>query len=213
MTSYPITERTRVKRGHERANYDQEIVHAIIDEAYLCHVGAQMKDRPMVQPTFHWREGNKLYIHGSSKNALFKSLLDGVEACITITHLDGLVMARSSFHHSANYRSVMIFSKAKQIAPPEEKSRLLDLMMKKITPDRFDDIRSANEQELKATTVLEFSLQDVSAKIRTGPPVDDEEDYSLPVWAGVIPTTLEKGKPLDDPRWLDDHGDKSQEIK
>lgn len=205
MTSYPITDRTKLKRGHKRASYDEALIHSILDEAYICHIGAKMFDRPMVQPTVHWREGNMLYIHGSSKNGLFQSLLKGEEACITVTLLDGLVMARSSFHHSANFRSVMIFAKATLIEDKEEKARLLDLMMEKITPDRAHDIRKANDQELKATSVLAFEIKEVSAKVRVGPPVDDEEDYALPVWAGVIPLSLERGKPIDDPRWLEDH--------
>ncbi len=209
MSDYVITQRTKMKRGHKRAQYDRTLVHNILDEAYICHVGAQMSDRPMVQPTVHWREGERLFIHGSSKNGLFQTLLGGQEACITVTLLDGLVLARSSFHHSANYRCVMIFSKAQEIKEEEEKLRILNLMMKKITPERFDDIRAPNSQELKATTVLAFELNEVSAKVRTGPPVDDEEDYALPVWAGVIPLTMEKGKALDDPRWLGDHGGKS----
>lgn len=205
MSEFPITKRTTLKRGHKRANHQSEIIHAILDEAYLCHVGAKMSDRPMVQPTIHWREGNKLYIHGSSKNGLFQTLIDGEEACINVTLLDGLVMARSSFHHSANYRSVMVFSKAKLITEPDEKLRLLNLMMMKITPERYDGIREPNDNELKATAVLEFDITESSAKIRTGPPVDDEDDYALPVWAGVIPLSLKKGAPINDPRWENDH--------
>ncbi|WP_028880756.1 pyridoxamine 5'-phosphate oxidase family protein [Terasakiella pusilla] len=208
MTTYTVTPRTRVKRGHQRATYDRALVHAVLDEAYLCHVGAEMADRPMVQPTFHWRDGDKLYIHGSSKNGLFQTLIDGEEACITVTILDGLVMARSAFHHSANYRCVMIFSKATVIEQEAEKLRILDLMMKKITPERMEGVRAPNPQELKATTVLEFDISEVSAKVRSGPPVDDEEDYSLPVWAGVIPLTQTREKPVDDPRWIEDHGAK-----
>lgn len=208
MTTYPITPRTRVKRGHQRATYDQDLIHSIVDEAYLCHVGAKMADRPMVQPTFHWRDSDKLYIHGSSKNGLFQALINGEEACITITLLDGLVLARSAFHHSANYRCVMIFSKATVIEDTAEKARILDLMMKKITPDRMETVRRANSQEMKATTVLEFDISEVSAKVRSGPPVDDDEDYALPVWAGVIPVTQTRGKPVDDPRWIEDHGPK-----
>ncbi|NVK18396.1 MAG: pyridoxamine 5'-phosphate oxidase family protein [Methylocystaceae bacterium] len=208
MTTYPITPRTKVKRGQQRASYDVELVHNILDEAYICHVGAKMADRPMVQPTVHWRVEDKLYIHGSSKNGLFQTLLAGEEACITVTILDGLVMARSSFHHSANYRCVMIFAKATKIEEESEKLRLLDLMMEKITPDRLKDVRGPNPQELKATTVLAFDLKEVSAKVRTGPPVDDDEDYALPVWAGVIPVDQKLGKPVDDPRWVEDHGRK-----
>lgn len=209
MTTYPITPRTKMKRGHQRATYDVDQVHSILDEAYICHVGAKMADRPMVQPTVHWRVEDKLYIHGSSKNGLFQTLLAGEEACITVTILDGLVMARSSFHHSANYRCVMIFGKATLVEDAQEKVRLLDLMMEKITPDRMDGIRGPNPQELKATSVLGFDLKEVSAKVRSGPPVDDDEDYALPVWAGVIPVAQKLGKPVDDPRWLEDHGRKN----
>lgn len=208
MTTYPITPRTRVKRTHERATYDRALVHSILDESYLCYVGAKMADRPMVQPTFHWRDGDKLYIHGSSKNGLFQTLLKGEEACITVAILDGLVMARSAFHHSANYRSVMIFSRATLVEDEAEKRRVLDLMMNKITPDRKESVRGPTSQELKATAVLEFAINEVSATVRTGPPIDDKEDYSMPVWAGVIPVTQTRGKPVDDPRWIEDHGSK-----
>lgn len=201
MTHYPITQRTKMKRGHTRASYERTLAHSILDEAYLCHVGVKMADRPMVQPTFHWRDGEKIYIHGSTKNGMFQSLIKGEEACITVTLLDGLVLARSSFHHSANYRSVMVFSKATLIEDPVEKSRILDLLMMKITPDRIQEIRGPNPKELKATCVLSFDLNEVSTKVRTGPPVDDEEDYDLGVWAGVIPTQLEKQAPIADPRW------------
>jgi len=201
VSNYPITERTRMKRGHTRATYDRDLVHSILDEAYLCHVGVEMGDKPMVQPTFTWREGEKIFIHGSSKNGLFQSLLNGKEACITVTILDGLVMARSSFHHSANYRCVMVFSKATLINDDAEKRRILDLMMMKMTPDRFDDIRGPNKQEMKATSLLSFDLNEVSAKVRAGPPVDDDEDYALPVWAGEIPIKSERKTAISDPRW------------
>lgn len=203
MTEIQTTERTRVKRGQKRATFDKASIHTIIDEALLCHVGTQLDDRPMVQPTVHWRIDDHLYIHGSSKNGLFKGLSDGREACITITHLDGLVMARSSFHHSMNYRSVMIFSSADIIHNEREKLNILNEMMKKITPDRFNDIREPNPQELKATMVLQFSLNELSAKVRTGPPVDDESDLELPVWAGVIPTRLMRETPVSDPIWIE----------
>jgi uncharacterized protein len=207
MPHYPITPRTKIKRSPMRATYDPDMVHSILDEAYLCHVGAKMGDKPMVQPTLIWREGEKVFIHGSSKNGLFQSLLAGEEACITVTHFDGFVMARSSFHHSANYRSVMIFSKATLIDDVAEKSRIMDLLMMKITPDRIDGIRPPNTQELKATTVLSFDLTEVSAKVRTGPPLDDEEDYALPVWAGVIPLKTVRQTPIPDPRWTLEHGE------
>ncbi len=208
MSEFKVTDRTKVKRGNQRATYDTDTVYQIIDDALVCHVGAKMADRPMVQPTIIWRIEDKVYIHGSSKNALFAALVKGEEACITVTHLDGLVMARSSFHHSVNYRSVMIFSKATEITDESEKLYVLNEMMKKITPDRFDGVREPNQQELKATSVLQFDLTEVSAKVRTGPPVDDDEDLALPVWAGVIPVTTVMGNPIDDPLWLSNHGKK-----
>jgi uncharacterized protein len=208
MSEFKVTDRTKVKRGNQRATYDTDTVYKIIDDALVCHVGAKMADRPMVQPTIIWRINDKVYIHGSSKNGLFAALVKGEEACITVTHLDGLVMARSSFHHSVNYRSVMIFSKATEITDESQKLYVLNEMMKQITPDRFDGVREPNQQELKATSVLQFDLTEVSAKVRTGPPVDDDEDLALPVWAGVIPVTTVMGNPIDDPLWLSNHGKK-----
>jgi len=207
MSEYPITHRTKLIRGPKKACYNVGLIHNILDASYLCHIGAQMVDRPMVQPTAHWRVGDKFYIHGSSKNGLFQTLLAGAEACINVTLFDGLVMARSAFHHSANYRSVTIFSKARKIETDAEKTKLLHLMMVKYTPDRADKIRGPNTKELKATTVLEFDIQECSAKVRSGPPVDDKEDYALPVWAGVIPLTQEFGPRINDPRWEEEHGD------
>jgi len=207
MPEYPITHRSKLIRGPKRACYDVDLIHSVLDASYLCHIGAQMTDRPMVQPTAHWRVGDKFYIHGSTKNGLFQTLLSGAEACINVTLFDGLVMARSAFHHSANYRSVTIFSKARNIETNAEKTELLHLMMVKYTPDRADDIRAPNAKELKATTVLEFDIQECSAKVRSGPPVDDDEDYALPVWAGVVPLVQKFGSPINDPRWEEEHGD------
>jgi nitroimidazol reductase NimA-like FMN-containing flavoprotein (pyridoxamine 5'-phosphate oxidase superfamily) len=199
MTDYPITPRTRLRRLRERGVFDRDAVHAIIDQAYVCHVGARMADRPMVQPTIHWRDGETLYIHGSSKNGLFAALQNGEEACVTITHFDGLVLARSAFHHSVNYRCAMIFGTARTVTDEAEKMAALESLIERVAPGRWTEVRPPNAQELKATTVLAFAIDEVSAKVRAGPPVDDAEDYALPVWAGVVPFELRAGEPIVDP--------------
>ncbi|MBR9884360.1 MAG: pyridoxamine 5'-phosphate oxidase family protein [Oceanospirillales bacterium] len=168
--------------------------YAIIDEALICHVSTQVGGQPLLQPTVHWREGNQLYVHGSSKNGLFKALLEGNEACIAITHLDAIVFARSAFHHSVNYRSVVIYSKARLVDDQDEKRHSLDQLMEKFQAGRSVEARPANEIELKATSVLAFELDELSAKIRTGGPVDDPEDMLLPVWAGVQPIMTQRGE-------------------
>lgn len=192
MSQYTQTERTRLKRIAKRAHYDKETIHAILDEAMICHVSTQLNGQPLLQPTIHWRDGDQLYVHGSSKNGLFKALLSGAEACIAVTLLDGIVFARSAFHHSVNYRSVVIYGHARLVNDAEEKSRALDQLMEKFHEGRSKQARPANAIEMKATSVIAFTLNEVSAKIRTGGPVDDEEDMNLPVWAGVQPvlTTL-----------------------
>ncbi|MBV1790176.1 pyridoxamine 5'-phosphate oxidase family protein [Marinobacterium sp. D7] len=194
MTEYRKTERTRVKRLPKRAEYDVETVNAIIDEALICHVATQLNGQPLLQPTIHWRDGNQLYIHGSSKNGLFKALLEGAEACIAIPHLDGIVFARSAFHHSVNYRSVVIYSRARLVEDIDEKRHALDQLLEKFHQGRSKQARPANEIELKATSVLAFELDELSAKIRTGGPVDDAEDMTLPVWAGVQPVITQLGE-------------------
>lgn len=198
MSEYPITPRTRLRRLPQRGVFDRDAVHAIIDEAYVCHVGARLADRPMVQPTIHWRDGETLYIHGSSKNGLFAALEKGEEACITVTHFDGLVLARSAFHHSVNYRCAMIFGTARKVTDETEKMAALTALIERIAPGRWSEVRPPNVQEMKATTVLAFPITEVSAKVRAGPPVDDAEDYALPVWAGVVPFELRAGKPIAD---------------
>lgn len=194
MSEYSQTERTRVRRGSKRANYDKETINTILDEAMICHVSTQLGGQPLLQPTIHWRNGDQLYVHGSSKNGLFKALLEGSEACIAVTLLDGIVFARSAFHHSVNYRSVVVYSHARLVDDADEKSRALDQLMEKFHKGRSDEARRANETELKATSVIAFTLNEVSAKIRTGGPVDDPEDMSLPVWAGVQPITTLLGE-------------------
>lgn len=198
MSSYPVTETTRLRRLPKRADYDRDTVHAILDEALLCHVGAIVRGRPWVQPNLHWRMGETLYLHGSSKNGLFAALMDGADACVTVTLIDGLVMARSAFHHSANYRSVAAFGQFHRVDDRSEAEAALAVMMDKLEPGRWAEVRLPTEQEMKATAVLALPLTEVSAKVRTGPPVDDAEDMDWPVWAGVVPLSLVRGTPVKD---------------
>ena len=193
----PITERTQVRRLAKRASYERDTIHAIVDEAFICHVGFTIEGRPVVIPTIHWREGDTLYFHGSAASRMLRSLRDGVDACVMITLLDGLVLARSAFHHSMNYRSVVVFGKALEVTG-DHKRAALDGLMQRITPERAAAVRPPNEIEMRQTLVLALPLDEASAKIRTGGPVDDEEDYALPVWAGVIPVRLAKGEPVED---------------
>ena len=190
------TERTKVRRLPARASYDAATIHAILDEALICHVGFAMEGQPFVIPTIHWRDGDTLYFHGSAASRMLRTLRGGVDACVTVTLLDGLVLARSAFHHSMNYRSVVVFGKAREVTDRAEKLHALERLMAHITPDRAAAVRPPNESELRQTLVLALPLHEASAKIRTGPPVDDEEDAQLPVWAGVVPIALVRGEPV-----------------
>ena len=185
-----ITVRTRVRRLPKRGAYDLETIHAILDEALICHAGFVVDGMPVVIPTIHWRDGDVLYLHGSAASRMLRSLRDGVQACVTVTLLDGLVLARSAFHHSMNYRSVVIFGQARLVEDREEMHRALDALVEHVVPGRAKEVRAPNEKELKQTMVLAIPIEEASAKIRTGGPVDDEEDYALPVWAGVLPLQL-----------------------
>lgn len=193
----PITDRTRVRRLANRGNYDRETVHAILDEALVCHVGFVVDGMPVVIPTIHWREDDTLYVHGSAASRMLRSLKDGVDACVTVTLVDGLVLARSAFHHSMNYRSVVVFGKAREVGD-DEKLRALDGLVEHVVRGRSQEVRPPNERELRQTLVLALPLDEASAKIRTGGPVDDEEDYALPVWAGVVPLKLTPGEGIAD---------------
>lgn len=194
------TSRTTVQRLPKRAVYDREAIHAIIDEALLCHVGFVVDGQPFVIPTIHTRIGDALYFHGSAASRMLRTLRNGVDACVTITLLDGLVLARSAFHHSMNYRSVVVFGKATAVTEDEEKLRVLDALVEHVCRGRSAEARKPNESELKQTMVLRLPIEEASAKVRTGPPVDDEEDYALPVWAGVLPLRLTPSAPLADDR-------------
>tara|TARA_R110000796_G_scaffold11478_7_gene38570 strand:+ start:57243 stop:57905 length:663 start_codon:yes stop_codon:yes gene_type:complete len=195
---YDVHPITKVVRGPKRASYDRKLVHGIIDDALICHVGTVVNGRPTMIPTAHWRVDERIYIHGASKNRILGAIAEGADACLCVTHLDGLVMARSAFHHSANYRSVVIYGKGEVVSDDEGKMEHSRLFMEKLEPGRWGTIREPNKQELKATMFLGFDLNEVSAKVRAGDPVDDDEDYGLPVWAGVLPCQNVWGTPIDD---------------
>jgi hypothetical protein len=192
--------RTRVVREADRAVYDRDVVYRILDEGFLCHAGFAIDGQPFVIPTSYGREGASLYIHGSAASRMLRQMKDGIPVCITVTLLDGLVLARSVFNHSMNYRSVVILGKATLVDNPEEKLAALRVLSEHILPGRWDDSRQPNERELKATSVLRLPIEEFSAKVRTGPPIDDEEDYSFPTWAGVVPLEMKAGEPVNDPR-------------
>ena len=194
------TARTRVVREADRAVYDRETVYRILDEGFLCHVGFSVDGQPFVIPTSYGRKDATLYIHGSAASRMLRQMKEGVAVCVTVTLLDGLVLARSVFNHSMNYRSVVILGKATLVEDPEGKLAALRVLSEHIIPGRWDDARHPNERELKATSVLQLPIEEFSAKVRTGPPIDDEEDYSFPTWAGVIPLEMRAGVPIDDPK-------------
>jgi uncharacterized protein len=192
------SERTRIHRLPQRGSYHRDTIHAILDEALICHVGFIVEGRPVVIPTIHTRIDNRLYFHGSPAAGMLRTLREGVDACVTVTILDGLVLARSAFHHSMNYRSVVVLGQAEEVVDRDEKLRVLTAIVEHVCRGRSADARGPNEKELKQTLVLRLPIHEASAKIRTGPPLDDEEDYALPVWAGVLPLTLTPQPPVAD---------------
>lgn len=194
------TPRTRVVREPDRAVYDRETIYRILDEGFLCHVGFVADAQPFVIPTSYGRKDDDLFIHGSAASRMLRQMKQSVPVCVTVTILDGLVLARSVFNHSMNYRSVVILGKATLVEDPEEKIAALHTLSEHIIPGRWADARQPNERELKATSVLRVPIEEFSAKVRTGPPIDDEEDYSFPTWAGVIPLEVKVGAPENDPR-------------
>ena len=197
---YEKTDRTEVRRMPERGHYERDVVHAILDEALVCHLGFIADGKPVVIPTIYGRAGETLYVHGSVASRMLRSLKDGVDLSLTVTLIDGLVLARSSFHHSMNYRSVVVFGRGRAVVDSEEKGRALDAIVDHTVPGRRDQVRPPNAKELAKTLVIAVDLELVSAKVRTGPPVDDEEDYDIPVWAGVIPLRLQTEAVVPDPR-------------
>ena len=205
MNAYAPTSRTRVKRLPKRGHYDRATVHAILDAGFVAHIGYIIDGQPYVTPTSYWREGDQVYWHGSSASRMLRrQTQEAVPVCLTVTHVDGLVLARSGFHHSMNYRSVMALGTAELVSDSAEKLVALEAFVERLYPGRWSELRPVTGQELKATTVLRMTLDEVSAKVRTGPPVDDEEDYGLPCWAGVVPLATVRGRPEPDPRLLPD---------
>jgi len=194
--------RTRLVREAERAVYDREAVYRILDEGFLCHVGFAVDGQPFVIPTSYGRKDASLYIHGSAASRMLRQMKESVPVCITVTLLDGLVLARSIFNHSMNYRSVVVLGKATLVDDPAEKLAALRLLSEHILPGRWEDSRQPNERELKATSVLRVPIEEFSAKVRVGPVVDDEEDYSFPTWAGVVPLEMVAGTPISDARLI-----------
>ena len=197
--SIPST-RTRVVREPQRAVYDRDVVYRILDEAFICHVGFVVDDHPFVIPTSYGRLGDTLYIHGSAASRMLRNLDQGIPLCVTVTLLDGLVLARSIFNHSMNYRSVVILGTAKVVEDREEKLRALRALSEHILPGRWAESRQPNEKELKATFALRLPINEFSAKVRQGPPIDDEEDYGFRTWAGVVPLNIVPGTPIADDR-------------
>jgi nitroimidazol reductase NimA-like FMN-containing flavoprotein (pyridoxamine 5'-phosphate oxidase superfamily) len=218
MSSNPMpTPRTRVVRESDRGVYDRDTVNRILDEGFLCHVGFVVDGQPYVIPTSYGRDGDVLYIHGSAASRMLRNLDRAIPVCVTVTLLDGLVLARSVFNHSMNYRSVIILGTATLISNPEEKLAALLALSQHILPGRWDDSRQPNEKELKATSVLGIPIEEFSAKVRVGPPIDDEPDYTFPTWAGVIPLDTTVGTPIRDercqrelPKYLRDYSRKSE---
>src|SRR5580698_6114187 len=191
--------RTRVVREPDRAVYDRETAYKILDEGFLCHVGFVTDGQPFVIPTSYGRKDASLFIHGSAASRMLRNMKDGVPVCVTVTLLEGLVLARSIFNHSMNYRSVVILGKATLVNDAAEKLAALRILSEHILPGRWADSRQPNERELKQTSVLRVPIEEFSAKVRQGPPIDDEEDLSFPTWAGVVPLELKAAAPIDDP--------------
>jgi uncharacterized protein len=194
------TPRTRVVREPQRAVYDRDVLNRILDEGFVCHVGFVIDGQPFVIPTSYGRHGDALYIHGSAASRMLRNVSGGIPVCVTVTLLDGLVLARSIFNHSMNYRSVVVLGTGTAIEDREEKLAALRLLSEHIVPGRWEEARPPNEKELKATTIIRVPIREFSAKVREGPVIDDEEDYAFPVWAGVLPLNVVTGDPIRDSR-------------
>jgi hypothetical protein len=194
------TPRTKLRRLPKRGAHDRPTIDAILDEALISHVGFVFDDKPAVIPTLHARLGDDVLIHGSAASRMLRALTTGVDLCLTATLIDGLVLARSAFHHSVNYRSVVLYGQAHVVSEPDEKEQALEAFTERLLPGRWAEVRWPTRKELKATTVLKLPIEEGSAKVRTGPPIDDEPDYALDVWAGVVPLTLVRGEPVPDQR-------------
>lgn len=200
MDEFSPTERTRVKRLHQRALYDRDSIYRILDAGFVCHVGYTFDDHPYVTTTSYWRHGDRIYWHGSSASRMLREVKKEVPVCVNVSLIDGLVLARSGMHSSINYRTVMLFGRAAALSDDEEKLEALKAFTERVVPGRWDELRPVKAQELKATTVLSMPIEEAVAKERTGPPGDDEEDYELDIWAGEVPLRIVAGEPIDDPR-------------
>ena len=196
----PATDRTRLRRLPARGAFDRASIDAILDEALICHIAFVADGQPYAIPTGFARVGDTIYVHGSSASRMVRALAGGLDLCLTVTLVDGLVLARSAFHHSMNYRSVVVLGKARLVEDAGEKSDALRHFTEHIAPGRWSALRPVSDQELKATAVLALPIAEASAKVRTGPPIDDEEDYGWPVWAGVVPLSFSRGEPIADRR-------------
>jgi nitroimidazol reductase NimA-like FMN-containing flavoprotein (pyridoxamine 5'-phosphate oxidase superfamily) len=200
MSEFPITERNRTRRMPKRGQYDKDTVYRILDEGLVCHVGLVENDQPVVIPMNFARRDDTLILHGAPASRLLKYVQAGHPVCVTVTLLDGLVLARSVYHHSMNYRSAVVFGRGRLIETEQEKLAALEVLTEHIVPGRWQDARRPNRQELDATAVVSITIESASAKVRTGPPADDEDDYQLPVWAGVLPIQQQALTPVNDPR-------------
>ena len=200
MKDFTPTARTKIRLLPKRARYDRDTVYAILDAGFVCHIGYVIDKQPFVTPTAYWREGDAVYWHGSSKSRMLLALEQSPGVCLTVTHFDGLVVARSGFHMSVNYRTAMLFGKPYKVADPEEKLAKMEKFVERIYPGHWRNLRPVNKQELKAMSVFGLHLGEAVAKVRTGPPIDEPEDYQLPIWGGVVPVTQVLGMPVDDGR-------------
>jgi len=200
MPDFPKTGRNQVRRKPQRADYQKQTIYHIIDEAPICHVGFVVDGQPVVIPTLHARQDDVIFLHGAPASRLLKVIETGAEVCITVTIVDGIVLARSAFHHSINYRSAVLFGRGAIITEPAQKMVALAAITEHIAPGRWREARQPSQQELDATTVVAVSIASASAKMRSGPPLDDEADYELPIWAGVLPLALVRAAPEPDPR-------------
>ena len=198
MNEYPQSPRNTLKRASQRGHYDRETIYPILDAGFLCHVGFTIGEQPYILPNAYGREGDTLYLHGAMSNRMLKQLKKGIPVCITVTHTDGIVLSRSVFHHSFNYRSVVAFGTAR-LVPEDDKEHALHVVTEQILRGRWDEARHPTEKELRITKVLAVEIAEASAKVRSGPPKDEEEDYALPIWAGVLPLQLATGEAIPDP--------------
>ena len=199
MNEFSPTSKSKIVRSHKRASYKKEDLYAVLDAGYLCHLSYTFNSGPIIIPTAYGRENDTIYIHGALKNRMLNSILEQNQACLAVTHEDGLVLARSAFHHSFNYRSAVVFGKPRKIEDEAEKNRILKIITDNILPGRWDEVREPNEKELAITLVIAIDVEEASVKVREGGPVDDEADYDLPIWAGVLPVKPVFGNPVTDP--------------